>query len=158
MGCFLFVLVLLASSTALDAAFAKGGVVHLFAARTPSAPQLPSPNEFLTVAAMAAIAIARHKSVEAQPTLEGRAVWMYRVVMSDLGQNAKSTLPDRISASTTIATVSWTSAQFSKVPLLESARFCRQLNGSLASPCTHSASAAGVILRRVVANCPQGSI
>ena len=56
MGCFLFVLVLLGSSTALDAAFAKGGVVHLFAARTPSAPQLPSPNEFLTVAAMAAIA------------------------------------------------------------------------------------------------------
>ena len=90
MGCFLFVLVLLASSTALDAAFAKGGVVHLFAARTPSAPQLPSPNEFLTVAAMAAIAIARHKSVEAQPTLEGRPsrysassfpTWVFSVVL-----------------------------------------------------------------------------
>ena len=47
MGCFLFVLVLLGSSTALDAAFAKGGVVHLFAAHTPSASQLPSPSEFL---------------------------------------------------------------------------------------------------------------
>ena len=47
MGRFLFVLILLASSTTLDAAFAKGGVVHLFAAHTPSASQLPSPSEFL---------------------------------------------------------------------------------------------------------------
>jgi hypothetical protein len=47
MGRFLFVLVLLASSTALDAAFAKGGVLHLFATRAPSASQLPSPSEFL---------------------------------------------------------------------------------------------------------------
>jgi hypothetical protein len=45
MGRFLFALVLLASSTALDAAFAKGGVVHLFAAHTPSASQLPSPTK-----------------------------------------------------------------------------------------------------------------
>jgi len=47
MGRLLFVLVLLASSAALDAAFAKGGIVHLFAAHTPSASQLPSPSEFL---------------------------------------------------------------------------------------------------------------
>jgi hypothetical protein len=47
MGRLLFVLVLLASSAALDAAFPKGGVVHLFAAHTPSASQLPSPREFL---------------------------------------------------------------------------------------------------------------
>ena len=47
MGRLLIVLVLLASSTAFDAAFAKGGAVHLFAARTPSASQLPSPSEFL---------------------------------------------------------------------------------------------------------------
>jgi hypothetical protein len=47
MGRFLFVLVLLAPSTALDAAFATGGVVHLFVTRTPSASQLPPPSEFL---------------------------------------------------------------------------------------------------------------
>ena len=44
---FLFVLVLLASSASLDAAFAKGGVVHLFVTHTPPASQLPSPSEFL---------------------------------------------------------------------------------------------------------------
>ena len=44
---FLFVLVLLASSAALDVAFAKGGVLYLFVAHTPSASQLPSPSQFL---------------------------------------------------------------------------------------------------------------
>jgi hypothetical protein len=44
---FLFVLVLLASNAALDAAFAKGGVLHLFVAHTASASQLPSPSQFL---------------------------------------------------------------------------------------------------------------
>jgi hypothetical protein len=57
---FLFVFVLLASSTALDAAFAKGGVVHLFAASKPSASQLPSPSEFLA-AAMAATSDLGHQ-------------------------------------------------------------------------------------------------
>jgi hypothetical protein len=47
MGRFLFVRALIASSAALDAALAKGGVVHLFATRMPSASQLPSPSEFL---------------------------------------------------------------------------------------------------------------
>jgi hypothetical protein len=47
MGRFLFGLVLLASSTALDTAFAKGGVVHLFVTQTPSASRLPSPSAFL---------------------------------------------------------------------------------------------------------------
>jgi hypothetical protein len=46
MGRFLLVLVLIASSAALDAALAKGGVVHLFATRMPSS-RLPSPREFL---------------------------------------------------------------------------------------------------------------
>jgi hypothetical protein len=74
MGRFLFVLVLLASSAALDAAFAKGGVVHLFAAHTPSASQLPSPSEFL-----AGCGHGRYrdrvtqKNVEAQQTSEDRA-------------------------------------------------------------------------------------
>ena len=31
----------------LDAAFAKGGVIHLFVTRTPSTSQLPAPSEFL---------------------------------------------------------------------------------------------------------------
>jgi hypothetical protein len=47
MGRFLVVLALIVSSSAVDAAFAKGGVVHLFVTRTPSASQLPSPSEFL---------------------------------------------------------------------------------------------------------------
>ena len=47
MGRFLFALALIVSSTALDAAFAKGGVLHLFVTHTPSTSQLPSPSEFL---------------------------------------------------------------------------------------------------------------
>jgi hypothetical protein len=47
MGRFLVVLALTVSTSAVDAAFAKGGVVHLFVTRTPSASQLPSPSEFL---------------------------------------------------------------------------------------------------------------
>jgi hypothetical protein len=48
MGRFLFALALTVSSIAIDAAFAKGGVAHLFTAHAPSASQLPSPSEFLT--------------------------------------------------------------------------------------------------------------
>jgi hypothetical protein len=47
MGRFLLVLVLIVSSATLDEALAKGGVLHLFVAREPSASQLPSPSEFL---------------------------------------------------------------------------------------------------------------
>jgi hypothetical protein len=46
MGRFLVVLALIVSTSAVGAAFAKGGVVYLFVTRTPSASQLPSPSEF----------------------------------------------------------------------------------------------------------------
>ena len=47
MGRFLFALALMILSGAVDPTFAKGGVLHLFATRAPSAFQLPSPSEFL---------------------------------------------------------------------------------------------------------------
>ena len=47
MGRFLFALALIISSAQWTPAFAKGGVMHLFVTRTPSASQLPSPSEFL---------------------------------------------------------------------------------------------------------------
>ena len=40
MGRLLFVLVLLASSNALDAAFAKGGLLHLFSSQRASPPTI----------------------------------------------------------------------------------------------------------------------
>jgi hypothetical protein len=46
MGRFLVVLALIVSTSAVGAAFAKGGVVHLFVTRAPSASQLHSPSEF----------------------------------------------------------------------------------------------------------------
>jgi hypothetical protein len=89
MGRFLFALALTVSSAAVDAAFAKGGVVHLFVTRTPSASQLPPASEFLAGCGHGRY---RDRVTQKWPTLEDRAAW---IVSNAASAGQAEACPDR---------------------------------------------------------------